>query len=408
MIESWKEVRDKNGYSAAVLMDLSKAFDTINHDLLIAKLYAYGIRGNSLKLLKNYLSNRFQRTKIEGEFSTWEELLTGVPQGSVLGPLLFNIYLNDLFYVVEHTDICNFADDTTPHSSSTDVDEAIKNVEHDCTLLVDWFRDNYMTLNASKCHLLVSGYKDEFMFAKVGGELLWEEHSAKLLGIIIDSSLKFDNHVKMICKKASQKLTAISRMSHYLSQIKRTVLIRSFFESQFNYGPLIWMFCGRRLNHKINKLHERALRIAYNDYSSSFQELLTKDDTVTIHQRNLRALAIEMYKISNDLSPPFMKDMMTEICIPYNTRSATKVEKDDKGSYSCFKKSNYKLPAVKTVSYGLESIRYLGPKIWKLVPDELKELTSIELFKKKVKCLKFEHCPCNLCKDYIYGVGYIN
>ena len=133
LIESWKEVRDKNGYSAAVLMDLSKAFDNINHDLLIAKLYAYGIRGNSLKLLKIISSNRFQRTKLEGEFITWEELLTGVPQGSVLGPLLFNIYLNDLFYVVEHTDICNFAGNTTPHSSSTDVDEAIKNVEHDCT-----------------------------------------------------------------------------------------------------------------------------------------------------------------------------------------------------------------------------------------------------------------------------------
>ena len=78
LIESWK---DKGGYSAAILMDLSKAFDTINHDLLIAKLHAYGIRGTSLRLLKNYLSNRFQRTKIEDEFSTWEELLTGVPQG---------------------------------------------------------------------------------------------------------------------------------------------------------------------------------------------------------------------------------------------------------------------------------------------------------------------------------------
>ena len=79
LIEKWKKVRDNNGYSAAVLMDLSKAFDTINHDLLIAKLHAYGIKGTSLKLLKNYLSNRYQRTKIEGKYSTWEELLTGVP-----------------------------------------------------------------------------------------------------------------------------------------------------------------------------------------------------------------------------------------------------------------------------------------------------------------------------------------
>ena len=86
-------------------MDLSKAFDTINHDLLIAKLHAYGIRGTSLRLLKNYLSNRFQRTKIEDEFSTWEELLTGVPQGSVLGLLLFNFYLNDLLYIVGNIEI---------------------------------------------------------------------------------------------------------------------------------------------------------------------------------------------------------------------------------------------------------------------------------------------------------------
>ena len=93
LIESWKKVRDENGYSAAILMDLSKAFDTINHDLLVAKLYAYGIRGSSLKLLHDYLSNRHQRTKVEGNFSKWEELLNGVPKGSVLVPLLFNIYI---------------------------------------------------------------------------------------------------------------------------------------------------------------------------------------------------------------------------------------------------------------------------------------------------------------------------
>ena len=96
------------------------------------------------------------------------------------------MYINYLFYSVEYTDICNFADDTFPHSSSTDVNEAITNIEHDCSLLEEWFRDNFIKLHASKCHLLVSGYKDELVFALVGDALLWAEISVKLLSIIID------------------------------------------------------------------------------------------------------------------------------------------------------------------------------------------------------------------------------
>ena len=160
-------------------MDLSKAFDNVNHDLLVKKSHAYGIRGISLILLKTYLSNRFQRTKLEGKLSTQNELLTGVPQGSVKESLLFNVYLKDLFYNVEYTNLCNIAVDTTPHSSSINVNEAITNVEHYCKLHVDWFRDNHMTLIASRCHLLVTCYKDELMFAKVGGELLWEDDLQK-------------------------------------------------------------------------------------------------------------------------------------------------------------------------------------------------------------------------------------
>ena len=168
------------------------------------------------------------------------------------------------------------------------------------------------------------------------------------------------------------------------------------------------MFCSRHSNHRIYKLHERALRIAYNDHFSDFSDLLIKDNAVTIHQRNLRSLAIEMYKITNNLCPAFIKDLMTEISVPCNSRSTTQVTEDINGGVKYNEKSNYMIPETKTVSFGLESIRYLGPKIWMLVPDELKKSSTLELFKERVRKLKFEKCPCKLCKTYIKGLGYVN
>ena len=138
-------------------MDLSKAFDTLNHALLLAKLNAYGFSKDSLTLIRSYLKNRCQRTKINTAFSSWTELLLGVPQGSVLGPLLFNIYINDLFWINEQTDVCNYADDTTFHTSDQDLNALILRLEHDSLLAVEWFEANYMKLNEDKCHLLISG-----------------------------------------------------------------------------------------------------------------------------------------------------------------------------------------------------------------------------------------------------------
>ena len=115
LLENWKTALDEKGYGGAIFMGLSKAFDTLNHELLIAKLNAYGFSHYSLRLLYSYFSNRWQRTKINNTFSSWSEILLGVPQGSILGPLLFNIYLNDLFFINIKSDLCNFADDNTFH-----------------------------------------------------------------------------------------------------------------------------------------------------------------------------------------------------------------------------------------------------------------------------------------------------
>ena len=192
LLEKWKKTIDNKGFAGGVLIDLSKAFDTLNHELLIAKLHAYGFDKESLMLFLNYLSNRWQRTKTNTSFSSETELLQRVPQGSVLGPLLFNIYLNDLLFFPD-CNVCNFADDTTPFICNKNLDFVLNELERNSHIAIDWFQNNYMKINADKCHLLVAGHKFEQIRAKIGTDLICESNSVKLRGITINNHLKFDN-----------------------------------------------------------------------------------------------------------------------------------------------------------------------------------------------------------------------
>ena len=149
--------------------------------------------------------------------------------------------------------------------------------------------------------LLTSGNKNEQMWAKLDRDIVWESNDVKLLGITLDNNLKFDKHVSNICSKANRKLNALTRVAKFLPFKKRGILFKAFIESQFKYCPLVWMFRGRQTNDKINKLHERALRIVYNDTITSFEELLVKDKTFTIFHQNIQSLVIEMYKAVNNL-----------------------------------------------------------------------------------------------------------
>lgn len=398
MLEKWRISLDKGGYGGAVLMDLSKAFDTINHELLIAKLHAYGFDRDALKLIKSYLSNRWQRTKINLSFSSWSELTTGVPQGSVLGPLLFNIFINDLFFIVQDTNICNYADDNTLHTSDIRIDELMEKLEFAVEKALDWFEHNGMKLNSGKCHLLVCGHKYESMICKIGTAQVIEEHSVKLLGISIDAELTFESHLKSICKKASAKLNALSRLCTILPFYRRKLLMNAFFDSQFSHCPLVWMFHSRSINTKINNLHYRALRMIYQDDTASFNELLIKDGSVTIHQKNLQSLAIELFKVANGIAPSIMNDILS-----INKNLGTENVSASTRSQSLF----YNPVNPKNVNNGLQTLRCIGPKIWNIVPDDIKSATSIPIFKNRIRQWKPSKCPCRLCLEYIPNLGFI-
>ena len=304
LIEKWKKKLDNKGYAGAILMDLLKAFDTINHELLAAKLYADGISKDALKLINSYMSAP----------------LKGVPQGSVLGLILFNICLNDLFYFL-HCNICNFADDTKLYVYNKNLNFVMQESEQQSNIILKWFEDNNMKMNAGKCHLFVSGNKHEHMWAKIGDDQIWESRIVKFLGIAIENELKFDAYISKVSKKAQRKLTVLTRIKKYLDFNKLRLLFKTFFDSHFKYYTLTWMFYSRTTNNKINKLHERALRIVYDDHVSTFEEFLEKDNSFTVRHYNIQTFCVELYKVFSGQSQTIFSNLFERKNINYNLRS---------------------------------------------------------------------------------------
>ena len=388
LVEKWKKSLDKREKCGVLLTDLSKAFDCLVHDLLIAKLNAYGFDYISLKLIHSYLTGRLQRVRVNASYSSWRKIDAGVPQGSVLGPELYNINSNDLFLFLL-LEIANYADDNSPFTVAPTIQKVLSNLELESTSLLSWIRNNGLKENLDKFHLLLSDPNEEFMI-KVGKHEIKNSKSQKLLGIEIDNKLTFNEHVASICTKASQKLHALSRVSNFMTLSQRKVIMKSFIFSQFGYCPLVWMFHSRQLNSRINRIHERALRIVYKDNVSSFEELLAQDESFTVHERNIQTLAIELYKVAFHLSPKIM-----ELVFPLNTQNTYP-------GANIFKSYN-----VKTVTWGTESLAHLGPKIWSIVPNDFKKF-SLSKFTKKIRKWRTDKCPCRLCKTYICGLGFVN
>ena len=203
LLEKWRESIDRGLEFGILLTDLSKAFDCLPHDLFIAKLFAYGFDDKALRFIYDYLRHRKQRTRIGDSYSSWQEILYGVPQGSILGPLLFNADLCDLFITTSRYDIANYADDNTPYVSGRNIEEVVASLEEVSEVIFQWFRDNQFQGNANKCHVLLN--TDKQVQVNIGTAQIENTQNEQLLGIIIDYKLSFDKHIQQIYSSASAK-----------------------------------------------------------------------------------------------------------------------------------------------------------------------------------------------------------
>ena len=249
------------------MINLSKAFNTIN---LLGTFDAYGFSRASLKLLQNYLCSRQQRISINGSSSHWTEVITGVPQSSILDPLLFNIFLNDIFMFISKCNLCNYADDNTLYSTGKDLNRIRRNLGIDFMILHQWFHENHMTLNPGKCHYMVISSRDLSHEIMLNDSKITSSNEKKLLGIFLDSKLNFESYIGSLCRNAGQKINASARLKNYLTSDQRNLLLNSVLNCQFTYCLSIWMFTSHYLNNALNNIHDRALRLIYNDHEKSF------------------------------------------------------------------------------------------------------------------------------------------
>ena len=229
---------------------------------MIAKLYAYGF-SESAVFLYSYLKRRKQNIKIDDILSTFQSLISAVSQGSILGPILFNIFLNDLLTTLENSEIYNFADDNTISSISKEKQALLTTLEKDSEKAIDWFRRNNMIVKPEKFQSMIlrrSGNSDAHTI-EIDGNKIETTNSVDLLGIHIDNKLTFDDHIFTLCNKASMQLNAIGRLKHYLGKKELEVIINSFIYSNFNYCPLVWHFSSCKALRKIENIHKRCYNL---------------------------------------------------------------------------------------------------------------------------------------------------
>ena len=230
------------------------------------KLKAYGFSKQALSFMRSYLKNRRQRVQINDKFSNLKEVIAGVPQGSIGGPLLFNLFINDHFFFICFSPLRKYGDDNNSFATGTDTQLMNQMLLCDFRAVDDWFYENFMISNPGKHHFISVGKDthDEDVFYYYNFTLK-NSNEEEILGVTIDRKLILHQHIKKMCRQAGQKLSVLLRLSPYLNIKKRKTIYTTTVKSELNYCPLIWMFCPRRSRNLVNKVQERVLRITYNE-----------------------------------------------------------------------------------------------------------------------------------------------
>ena len=268
--ETIRKTIDEGKFGCGVFIDLKKAFDTVNHDILLQKLEHYGIRDVALKWFKSYLTGRKQFVHVNGANSEVKDIVCGVPQGSVLGPLLFLLYINDLPNISDSLKFYLFADDTNIYYESDNLNRLEKTMNKELEKLHEWLCLNRLSLNISKTNFVVFHAKGKpkhsVVTILINKQAIDEVNSVKYLGILIDSQLTFKNHIDELSKKVSRAIGVLYKLRPYVTAKILTSVYYAIVYPFLLYGIVVWGNASKTFLEPIHKMQKKIVRmITYND-----------------------------------------------------------------------------------------------------------------------------------------------
>lgn len=365
---------EKGKLCGAVFLDLTKAFDTVDHGILLSKLSAIGLSGNSLKWFQSYITERRQRTCCESELSSELPVTHGVPQGSILGPLLFVIYINDLPSVLESCSASLYADDTVVYCYGSSSQELSEKLNRNLLTVAKWLNEHKLTLNLekSKCMLIGSNRKLESKVPLTVSILDYKVDnvcSFKYLGILISSDFTWTYHVEYIAKKVNQRLGLLKRVKHLLPFKSRLLYYNSIVMPLFDYADLVW---GDKHNSTLMSslqiLQNKAAKLILDRplYSSASDALATLK-WVPLEKRRYQRRCVYVYKCLNGLVDHDMDLLRHEDQHMYNTRNKDKL----------------RIPIAKRL-WGQQRTAFQAVNDFNLLNRDIEQSASVAIFKRNI------------------------
>ena len=376
MTEKWYNYINFNKLIGCVALDFRKAFDVLPHKILLSKLFLYGCDELSLSWFQSYLHNRSQTVQMNDICSNFNFIRHGVPQGSILGPLLFIIFINDLHFSVKHSSLTEYADDTTLYSFGDTVDELQCKLHSDLHNIVTWCNLNRLVINTDKSKVMVlctpqkrCRLTNTCLSLYVNNILLENVNCHKILGLHIDNSLSWNDHIQFLSKSLSQLVGLLNRSKHLLNRESKLLFYNSYIHSRFTYCLPIWGRSASLHLDKLWKIQKRALRII-NDvpYDAPSKNLFTKSKVLNIREMYCYEICIFIFNILHDDTK--------------NVPVVLNLAKPNENYFlrSTSKKFLLEVPFPRKDIYK-KSIAYSGVKVWNSLPDNVRNVEHLSLFK---------------------------